>query len=425
MAEAIVERKSIAETTKRVFLEDIFRKCNNSGTFILILDERTLPVLKRSLTKFEIMSEGCGVIENLHESRASQSDAEVIYFIEPSKKNIEALLEDFDTKPAVYKATSCWEKLIYGDITLPSIKQNKYGRVHLVFQGSVPDALYTRIKANKVLLSVLCSFREVHMDFQVIEKNIFSLGQAGGVEHLWGRMGDGPGMIRAIARQLMNVCVTMNEYPFIRYKAGYPCEEIAMAFQNEIDNYQRSHEKWQFLPERATVFIVDRTNDPLSPFLHEFTYQAMVYDLLDIKNDTYKYQAETGKGMVDKTVLLQDSDSMWSKHKHSNIYETQKDLQTSLKAFMEEHKAFQMLQSGQKDMLDMETLNKTVAGLPEYQENISVFSRHITITKHAMNVFTSSKLQAAALLEQTLATGFDQDKKAVKVAELYKNLQVT
>ena len=86
--------------------------------------------------------------------------------------------------------------------------------------------------------------KEINADFQVIERNVFTLGQTTGMENLWGQRGDGPGMIRAIGRQLMNLCVTMNEYPFVRYRAGYPCEEIANSFQTQIENYQRCAASW-------------------------------------------------------------------------------------------------------------------------------------------------------------------------------------
>ncbi|CAN0193875.1 unnamed protein product, partial [Ectocarpus sp. 13 AM-2016] len=34
---------------------------------------------------------------------------------------------------------------------------------------------------------------------------------------------------------------------------------------------------------RATLLLLDRADDPLSPLMHEFTYQCLVEDLLGIK----------------------------------------------------------------------------------------------------------------------------------------------
>ena len=43
---------------------------------------------------------------------------------------------------------------------------------------------------------------------------------------------------------------------------------------------------------RGTLLIVDRSIDPLAPLMHEYTYQAMINDLLQVKGELCKLPAE-------------------------------------------------------------------------------------------------------------------------------------
>lgn len=70
------------------------------------------------------------------------------------------------------------------------------------------------------------------------------------------------------------------------------CKVLAFMVQEELDMYQKVNPTW---PDndaanprgnrpQGVLIITDRTMDMISPFVHEFTYQAMANDLLPVTN---------------------------------------------------------------------------------------------------------------------------------------------
>ena len=60
------------------------------------------------------------------------------------------------------------------------------------------------------------------------------------------------------------------------------------------------------------MLLLDRCDDPLSPLIHEFTYQAMVNDLLPIEEGKITYTTDINSGKSEsKDVLLNENDELW------------------------------------------------------------------------------------------------------------------
>ena len=151
---------------------------------------------------------------------------------------------------------------------------------------------------------------------------------------------------------------------------------------------------------RGTLLITDRSMDMLTPFIHEFTYQAMANDLLPIENGTkytfvivhfaehhayflcrYKFQSSVG-AYEDKTATLSDSDTVWTSVRHMHMKDAIDKLMSDFNKFLEENAVFKKgsvtlvfiqrhcIQSvayreGAASLNDMKDM---LANLPQYQE---------------------------------------------------------
>lgn len=82
--------------------------------------------------------------------------------------------------------------------------------------------------------------------------------------------------------------------------------------------------------------------DPAAPFLHEFWYQAMVNDLLNVEEGVrYKYKyTNTLDGLEDKVAELTEQDPVWVSVRHLHMKDAIDTLMTDFGKFAQEHAGF-------------------------------------------------------------------------------------
>lgn len=131
----------------------------------------------------------------------------------------------------------------------------------------------------------------------------------------------------------MSICVLLGEYPIIRYynpqnplhEAGILCSHLARFIQLELDQYTKFHE--EFPPPstrpRGALIITDRSMDLFAPLVHEFTYQAMIHDLLPIEEGDrviFKGVVNTQESIKEsKSVEISEKDNIWVTNRHLHM----------------------------------------------------------------------------------------------------------
>jgi hypothetical protein len=120
----------------------------------------------------------------------------------------------------------------------------------------------------------------------------------------------------------------------------------------------------QSLKNRSQFLILDRGFDLTSPLVHELTYQAAAYDLLDIANDVYAYVTTdgtcpcrcgcphhpyqpanpAGNGREQKKqVVLSEHDDLWVELRHHHISDVFREVTENFNSFSTKAKEAQGL----------------------------------------------------------------------------------
>lgn len=187
--------------------------------------------------------------------------------------------------------------------------------------------------------------------------------------------------------------------------------------QEELDAYAQWNPNFPPPSARpqAVLIIGDRSMDLVAPLIHEFTYQAMAHDLLPIKEgDKVYYKTIINEGTAEETekeMEIGEKDEIWVKNRHMHMKDTIEKLMSDFQKFIDENPHFTN-QSG--DATSLNAIKDMLAGLPQFQELKEAYSLHLTMAQECMNIFQHRKLPDIASVEQTLATGLDEDYKKPK-----------
>jgi len=160
------------------------------------------------------------------------------------------------------------------------------------------------------------------------------------------------------------------------------------------------------MTDRSTLLILDRTYDVISPLLHEFTYQAMIYDLLPIENDHYKYTTQTNEGSKEKDIILSEADPLWPTLRHQHIADSMNWILDGFNEFVKENKATKLYTGKVESLKEM---SEAMKSMPQYKEMLDKYSLHINLSTTAMKIFDEQQLKKIASVEQDMATGEDAE----------------
>ncbi|XP_065142596.1 syntaxin-binding protein 3 [Paramisgurnus dabryanus] len=362
--------------------DTIITDCRKSEVWkILILDHFTTRLLSACCKMSDLMSEGITIVEDLYKNREPVPEMKAVYFMTPTAKCIDSFINDFKVKP-------------------------KYKAAYVYFTDYCPDDLFDKMKKSCAKYIKVC--KEINISFLPHEAQVFTCENPEAFKNIYSpHCQDRDQTLDQLADQIVTLCATLDEYPGVRYKKDSALDygkKLAELVDKKLAHHCEMDENWKKKGKtQAQLLIVDRALDPVSPILHELTYQAMAYDLIPIKDNIYEYKVKDGSK---KEALLNEEDELWVKLRHMHIAEVTEQIPKLVKEI-----------SASKQQADGKI---TIAGLSQLMKKMPAFRKqldkktvHLNLAEDLMSHFQKN-VEKLCKAEQDLAVGADAEGQKVK-----------
>lgn len=174
---------------------------------------------------------------------------------------------------------------------LAHLKEPVFKEYHIFFTNIVTQDLLRKL-ADADHLQVVRQVQEFYADFYALNADLFSLNLQGSLSLSRPRSTYSVHETSALQRSvqgLLSVLLSLKMKPYVRFQAS---SEAAQSVAREITG-SIAGERDLFTFNRGQagaplLLVLDRRDDPVTPLLSQWTYQAMVHELLPggIRNNT-------------------------------------------------------------------------------------------------------------------------------------------
>jgi len=190
--------------------------------------------------------------------------------------------------------------------------------------------------------------------------------------------------------------------PIIRYSKS---SDLAKGLANAIHKRMADDaELFYFEKEKKEpplLLIVDRRDDPVTPLLMQWTYQAMVHELLEIKNNRVDLRKAKSKADMPEVTLSSYDDSFFKRCMYLNYG----DLGLEVKGLVEN---FAQQKKGTSTKLEtIEDMQRFVEHYPELKAVGNLVSKHVALVTELHRICEDRHLMNVSELEQSLACDDD------------------
>nr|DAD39959.1 TPA_asm: hypothetical protein HUJ06_014282 [Nelumbo nucifera] len=346
-----------------------------SGMKVLLLDSYTVSVVSVAYSQSELLQKEVFLVELIgSKSKESMSHLKAVFFLRPTTENIQYLRRQ--------------------------LASPRFAEYHLFFSNILNDT-QIHILADSDEQEVVKQVQEFYADFVAIDPYHFTLNVQSNHIYMLPVVMD-PSSLQnycdCVVDGIAAVFLALKRRPVIRYQRT---SDVAKRIAQETANLMYQKETGLFDFRRAEIspllLVVDRRDDPITPLLNQWTYQAMVHELIGIQDNKVDLRSIGKISKDQQEVVLSSEQDVFFK---SNMYENFGDLGMNIKRMVDE---FQQVAKSNQNIQTIEDMAKFVDNYPEYRKMQGNVSKHVTMVTEMSKIVEERKLMLVSQTEQDLA----------------------
>ncbi|KDN47943.1 Sec1-like protein [Tilletiaria anomala UBC 951] len=370
-----------------------------NGMKVLLLDAETTPIISTAFTQSSLLSHEVYLTDRVDNvSRDRMRHLKCVALLRPTPSSVDFLVRE--------------------------LREPKYGGYWIYFTNVLKKSSI-ELLAEADSHEVVKEIQEFFCDYIPITPSHFSLNIDCPPHSLWSRdafrtaaasgaassiaNGGGsntgflhewePESLERHTHGLMALLLSLKRRPVVRYER---MSGLARRLGEELV-YQMNQAQQSLFDMRRTevpplLLILDRRNDPVTPLLSQWTYQAMVHEVIGIRNGRVSLENAPGiRSDLREIVLSVDQDPFFS----ANVYDNFGDLGASIKKYVLDYQARTSSNSKIETVADMK---KFVEEFPEFRKLGGNVSKHVALLGELSRRVEEERMLEVSELEQSLAS---------------------
>eukprot|EP00123_Amoebidium_parasiticum_P007301 comp18029_c0_seq1/m.18538 comp18029_c0_seq1/g.18538 ORF comp18029_c0_seq1/g.18538 comp18029_c0_seq1/m.18538 type:complete len:592 (-) comp18029_c0_seq1:128-1903(-) len=361
------------------------------GMKVMLLDKETTGIVSMVYTQSEILQKEVYLVDRLESrNRELMMHLRAVVYVRPTHENVELLIQE--------------------------LKDPKYGSYYLFFTN-VLSAMNLERLADADEHEVVKEVQELFGDYLAINPDLASLNIPrilGNNANQWDEH-----VYQRTVQGASALLLSLRKKPVIRYQAkSHMCKRLAsdieagMKQESSLYDFRR--------PDVSPLLLIlDRKDDPVTPLLNQWTYQAMVHELLGIHNQRVDLSKVPNIDKDMKEVVLSPANDDFYR---DNMFMNFGDIGMAIKQLVDKFQDTKKTSAKIDTIADMRNF---IDNYPQFRQMSGTVHKHAALVGELYRLNNAHDLLDVSEAEQALACQGDHASSLERVRALIDNDKVT